>query len=95
MISVSNRDPTRALSYASCQWEASGRTSFLSAKSLTRIGEVLPAELDHAGSLEEAKTMLQRGDYGFVLFEHKTGIAQPPGFSPNSCTRGALCRSSC
>jgi hypothetical protein len=35
----------------------------------------MPAELDHASSLEEAKTMLQRGHYGLVLFEHEMGGA--------------------
>jgi PAS domain S-box-containing protein len=35
----------------------------------------LLAELDHANSLQEAKTMLQGGVYGLVLFEHETGDA--------------------
>jgi DNA-binding response OmpR family regulator len=35
----------------------------------------MPAELDHASSLEEAKTMLLRGQYGLVLFEHEMGDA--------------------
>jgi two-component system, cell cycle sensor histidine kinase and response regulator CckA len=33
------------------------------------------ADLDHAHSLEEAKTMLQQQPYGLVLFEHETGDA--------------------
>ncbi len=39
---------------------------------LERNRNPMPAELDHAGSLEEAKAMLQRSDYGLVLFEHET-----------------------
>jgi PAS domain S-box-containing protein len=39
---------------------------------LDRNRSILPAELDHAGSLEEAKEMLQQLDYGLVLFEHET-----------------------
>src|SRR6202166_1215564 len=39
---------------------------------LNRYRSVLSAELDHAASLEEAKTMLQAVDYGLVLFEHET-----------------------
>jgi two-component system, cell cycle sensor histidine kinase and response regulator CckA len=48
---------------------------FLIREILDRNRSALPAELDHAGSLEEAKTMLQRGAYGLVLFEHETGDA--------------------
>jgi two-component system, cell cycle sensor histidine kinase and response regulator CckA len=48
---------------------------FLIREILDRNRSALPAELDHAGSLDEAKTMLQRGDYGLVLFEHETGDA--------------------
>jgi PAS domain S-box-containing protein len=48
---------------------------FLIREILDRNRSALPAELDHAGSLEEAKTMLQRTDYGLVLFEHETGDA--------------------
>jgi two-component system cell cycle sensor histidine kinase/response regulator CckA len=48
---------------------------FLIREILDRNRSALPAELDHAGSLEEAQTMLQRGDYGLVLFEHETGDA--------------------
>ena len=46
---------------------------FLIREILARNRSALPAELDHAGSLEEAKTMLRGGDYGLVLFEHETG----------------------
>ncbi len=48
---------------------------FLIREILDRNRSALPAELDHAGSLEEAKAMLQRGNYGLVLFEHETGDA--------------------
>jgi PAS domain S-box-containing protein len=42
---------------------------------LARNQSALPAELDHATSLEEAKMMLQSGDYRLILFEHETGDA--------------------
>ena len=45
---------------------------FLIREILERNRSSLPAELDHASSLEDAKTMLQRGRYGLVLFEHET-----------------------
>ena len=48
---------------------------FLIREILERNRGILPAELDHACSLEEAKAMLQRGNYGLVLFEHETGDA--------------------
>jgi two-component system cell cycle sensor histidine kinase/response regulator CckA len=48
---------------------------FLIREILDRNRSALPAELDHAGSLEEAKAMLQRGTYGLVLFEHEIGDA--------------------
>lgn len=48
---------------------------FLIREILDRNRSALPAELDHAGSLEEAKTMLAGSDYGLVLFEHETGDA--------------------
>jgi len=48
---------------------------FLIREVLERSQGAMPAVLDHAGSLEEAKTMLQRGHYGLVLFEHGTGDA--------------------
>jgi two-component system cell cycle sensor histidine kinase/response regulator CckA len=45
---------------------------FLLRDILNRNQDVLPAELDHARSLGDAKTMLERGNYGLILFEHKT-----------------------
>jgi two-component system, cell cycle sensor histidine kinase and response regulator CckA len=64
---------------------------FLIQEILDRNRSALPAQLDHAGSLEEAKTMLQRGDYGLVLFEHETGDAAATKLlSEFLHTRGAL-----
>lgn len=64
---------------------------FLIREILDRNRSALPAELNHAGSLEEAKTMLQRGDYGFVLFEHETGDAAATKLlSEFLHTRGAM-----
>jgi two-component system, cell cycle sensor histidine kinase and response regulator CckA len=64
---------------------------FLIREILDRNRSALPAELDHAGSLEEAKTMLQRGDYGLVLFEHETGDAAATKLlSEFLHTRGAM-----
>ena len=37
---------------------------------LQRTRNVLPADLDHAHSLGEAKAMWQQKTYGLVLFEH-------------------------
>ena len=48
---------------------------FLIREILEHGRNVLPAKLDHARSLDEAKTMLQMGHYGLVLFEHRTGDA--------------------
>jgi PAS domain S-box-containing protein len=48
---------------------------FLIRDILGRNQSILPAELDHAVSLEEAKVMLQQAAYGLVLFEHATGDA--------------------
>jgi two-component system cell cycle sensor histidine kinase/response regulator CckA len=48
---------------------------FLIREILDRNRSALAAELDHAVSLEEAKTMLASIDYGLVLFEHETGDA--------------------
>jgi two-component system, cell cycle sensor histidine kinase and response regulator CckA len=42
---------------------------------LDRNRRSLPSELDHASSIEEAKTMLQRRSYGLILFQHETGDA--------------------
>jgi len=64
---------------------------FLVREILDRNRGALPAELDHACSLEEAKTMLQRGDYGLVLFEHETGDAAATKLlSEFLHTRGAM-----
>jgi PAS domain S-box-containing protein len=46
---------------------------FLIREMLERNRTALPAELDHACSLDEAKAMLERAPYGLVLFEHETG----------------------
>jgi two-component system cell cycle sensor histidine kinase/response regulator CckA len=48
---------------------------FLIREILKRNREVLPAELNQARSVEEAKTMLQCDNYGLVLFQHETGDA--------------------
>src|ERR1700747_1707580 len=51
---------------------------FLIREMLERNQTALPAELDHACSLDEAKAMLERAPYGLVLLEHETGdIAAP------------------
>jgi len=64
---------------------------FLIREILDRNRGTLAAELDHASSLEEAKTMLQGGDYGLVLFEHETGDAAATKLlSEFLQTRGAL-----
>jgi two-component system, cell cycle sensor histidine kinase and response regulator CckA len=64
---------------------------FLIREILDRNRNALPAELDHAGSLEEAKAMLQRGHYGLVLFEHETGDAAATKLlSEFLHTRGAM-----
>jgi PAS domain S-box-containing protein len=46
---------------------------FLIREMMERNRTALPAELDHACSLDEAKAMLDRAHYGLVLFEHETG----------------------
>ena len=48
---------------------------FLIHEILSRTGSVFKAELDHAHTLEEARTMLQQESYGLVLFEYETGDA--------------------
>jgi len=48
---------------------------FLVHEILERNRKSLSAELDHAGSLQEAKDMLRDKDYKLVLFEHETGDA--------------------
>ena len=45
---------------------------FLIREILARNRSGLIADLDHASSLDEAKTMLQESAYGMVLFEHET-----------------------
>jgi len=45
---------------------------FLIREMLERNRTALPAELDHACSLDEARAMLERVPYGLVLFEHET-----------------------
>ena len=47
---------------------------------LERTRNTLPADLDHAHSLVEAKAMLQQKTYGLVMFEHETGDAQAVHF---------------
>src|SRR5271155_486765 len=64
---------------------------FLIREILERNRGALAAELDHANSLEEAKTMLLRGAYGLVLFEHETGDAAATKLlSEFLHTRGAM-----
>ncbi len=47
---------------------------------LERTRRLLPADLDHAHSLEEAKVKLQEKSYGLILFEHETGNAEAVHF---------------
>jgi two-component system, cell cycle sensor histidine kinase and response regulator CckA len=49
---------------------------FLIREILERIRSTFSAELEHAHSLEEARSMLQQKPYGLVLFEHETGNAE-------------------
>jgi PAS domain S-box-containing protein len=64
---------------------------FLIREILERNHGALPAELDHASSLEEAKAMLQITAYGLVLFEHQTGDAAATKFlSEFLHSRGAV-----
>lgn len=53
---------------------------FLIREILERTRSALPADLDHAHSLDEAKAMLQQQPYGLVLFEHETGDAEAVHF---------------
>ncbi|MGA7218316.1 MAG: PAS domain S-box protein [Candidatus Sulfotelmatobacter sp.] len=46
---------------------------FLIREILERNRNSLSAELDHASSLDEARSMLDRRDYKLILFEHETG----------------------
>ena len=48
---------------------------FLIQEILHRNQQTLPSHLDHATSVEQAKSMLQNGDYSLVLFQHETGDA--------------------
>lgn len=48
---------------------------FLIQEILAGNSNSLRAELDHAVTLDEAKIMLQRGDYGLLLFQHEMGNA--------------------
>jgi two-component system, cell cycle sensor histidine kinase and response regulator CckA len=64
---------------------------FLIREILDRNRSALPAELDHASSLEEAKAMLQSNAYGLVLFEHQTGDADATKLLSDFLhTRGAM-----
>ena len=64
---------------------------FLIREILGRSQNTLPAELDHASTLEEAKVMLENTGYGLVLFEHETGDAAATKLlSEFLHTRGAL-----
>jgi PAS domain S-box-containing protein len=64
---------------------------FLIRDILGRNQSTLPAELDHATSMEEAKVMLQHADYGLVLFDHATGDAAATKLlSEFLHTRGAM-----
>jgi two-component system, cell cycle sensor histidine kinase and response regulator CckA len=49
---------------------------FLIREILERARGTFAAELEHAHSLDEAKTMLKSHPYGLVLFEHDTGDAE-------------------
>jgi two-component system, cell cycle sensor histidine kinase and response regulator CckA len=50
---------------------------FLIREILERNRGMLPAELEHARSLDEAHCMLQQKPYDLILFEHETGNAEP------------------
>ena len=63
---------------------------FLIREILERQRSTLPAELDHASSLEEAESMLQRGQYGLILFEHETGDAAALKLLADFVRRGRL-----
>jgi PAS domain S-box-containing protein len=49
---------------------------FLIREVLERNRSLIPADLDHARSLQEARTMFPRKPYGLILFEHATGGAE-------------------
>jgi PAS domain S-box-containing protein len=48
---------------------------FLIREILERNRGTLPSELEHARSMDEARSMLRNHSYGLVLFEHETGDA--------------------
>jgi two-component system, cell cycle sensor histidine kinase and response regulator CckA len=48
---------------------------FLIREILERNRRGLPTELDHARSIDEAKSLLRKRSYGLILFEHETGDA--------------------
>lgn len=49
---------------------------FLIREILERSRGMLAAQLEHARSLDEARTMLQQKPYGLILFEHEMGDAE-------------------
>lgn len=49
---------------------------FLIRDMLERNRSVIAADLEHAGSLEEARELLQHRPYGLVLFDHDAGDAE-------------------
>jgi two-component system cell cycle sensor histidine kinase/response regulator CckA len=49
---------------------------FLIREILERNRSLLSADLDHARSIDEARSKLQQHPYGLVLFEHETGDAE-------------------
>jgi len=49
---------------------------FLIREILERNRGLITADLEHARSLDEAKTMLQQKPFGLILFEHETGDAE-------------------
>ena len=53
---------------------------FLIREILERTPSLLSADLDHAHSLEEARTMLRQKSYGLILFEHETGNVEAVHF---------------
>ena len=68
---------------------------FLIREILERHRSTLLAQLDHACSLEEAQAMLQRSNYGLVLFEHETGDAEATSLLADFLQTAAPYRSSC
>ena len=68
---------------------------FLIREVLEQNQGAMPAELDHAGSIEEAKTMLQRGRYGLVLFEHDPEMPPRRNCWRSSCRPDELFLLSC